>query len=98
MTPREYPTHKWLVKGRWAFVWRTAALFAGIMMALWIIGVGLTHLGLDSPAWNWVLPHPLAITVTILLEHLGKFAMIGFLYGWFMSYQVRPPNGSKPAV
>jgi hypothetical protein len=98
MSQREYPADRWLIKGRWAFVWRTAALFAAIMTTFWVIGLGFVHVGWHNPAWNWVVPDPHPITVTILLQHLGKFAVMGFLYGWFMSYQIRPPNRAKPAV
>jgi hypothetical protein len=98
MTPREYPADRWLAKGRWAYVWRAAGFFTVIMTAFWMIAVGLVHLGWDNPAWNWMLPHPYALTVATLLELLGKHALMGLLFGWIMSYQIRPRGGSKPAV
>jgi hypothetical protein len=98
MSQREYPAERWLIKGRWAFVWRTAALFAAIMTTFWVIGLGLVHAGWHNPAWNWALPDPGQVTMKTLLEHLVKHSLMGLLFGWIMSYQIRPLSGSKPAV
>ncbi len=97
MTPREYPADRWLAKGRWSFVWRIAGLFAVFMTAAWLIAAGFAHFGWDDPKWNWMLPNPHPITVTNFLVRVGLNAVSGLLFGWFMSYQMRP-RGSKPAV
>jgi hypothetical protein len=98
MSQPEYPAARWLLKGRWAFVWRTAALFAAIMTTFWVIGLGLVHVGWDNPAWRWALPDPGPVTVSTLLELLVKCSLTGLLFGWIMSYQTRSLSGSKPAV
>ena len=98
MSQREYPADRWLIKGRWAFVWRTAALFAAIMTTFWVIGLALVHVGWDNPAWNWTLPDPGPMTMSTLLEHLVKHSLMGLLFGSIMSFQIRSLSGSKPAV
>jgi hypothetical protein len=98
MSQREYPAEGWLIKGRWAFVWRTAALFAAIMTTFWVIGLGLVHVGWHNPAWSWALPDPGPVTASTLLERLVKHSLMGLLFGWIMSYQMRSASGSKPAV
>jgi len=98
MSQREYPADRWMLKGRWAFVWRTGALFAAIMTTFWVIGLGLVHFGWSYPAWSWALPDPAPVTVSTLLARLVKYSLMGLLFGWIMSYQMRSLSGSKPAV
>jgi hypothetical protein len=98
MSRRESLADKWLIKGRWAFVWRTAALFAVIMTTFWVIGLGLVHVGWHNPAWNWALPDPGPVTMGTLLGHLVKHSLMGLLFGWIMSYQVRALGASKPTI
>jgi hypothetical protein len=98
MSQREYPADRWLIKGRWAFVWRTAALFAAIMTTFWVIGLGVANVGWDNPAWNWMLPDPRPMTMSTLLEHLVKHSLMGLLSGWIMSYQIGSLSESKPVV
>ena len=89
---------RWFAKGRWAYVWRVATLWIVLMTVFWLIAVGFAHLGWDNPTWNWMLPDPYRITVTTFLERVGINTLSGLLFGWFMSYQIRPRRGSKPAV
>jgi hypothetical protein len=98
MSQREYPADRWMLKGRWTFVWRTGALFAAIMTTFWVVGLGLVHFGWSYPAWSWALPRPAPVTVSTLLARMVKYSLMGFLFGWIMSYQMRSLSGSKPAA
>jgi hypothetical protein len=97
MTQREYPADRWMAKGRWAYVWRTAGLWTAIMTVFWIIGVGVAQLGWYNPAWNWMLPlpHPTAAT---LLQRVGLNVLTGLLFAWVMSRELQSRAGFKPAA
>jgi hypothetical protein len=89
---------RWFAKGRWAYVWRVATYWIVLMTAFWLTRAGLANLGWGNPAGNWLLPPPHPITVAALLERVGLNAVTGLVFGWIMSYQMRPRGGSRPAV
>ncbi|HEY8851100.1 MAG TPA: hypothetical protein VIM36_02895 [Gemmatimonadaceae bacterium] len=97
MTQREYPADRWMAKGRWAYVWRTAGLWTAIMTVFWMIGVGVAQLGWYNPAWRSMLPlpHPTAATI---LARVGVNVVAGLLFAWVMSRELQQRGGSKPAA